>query len=239
MTDIVIVNASHVLQDKEITDILHGMQAWDRLLQAAYGMDAGHYSFATMAQFQAGKTTGAWPIFINNHSSEAGALGWHDASPGGVPFGRVFAGDCKRYGVSWTVDMTHEAAEMRLNPQINKFFRLADGRVAPMEACDAVEDDTLAIVIGNLALSDFVLPTYWTKGQPIRPGTYDYRGKLRGPCPALTPGGYQSLYFDGQWHQVTAMHLGGPASFRSTRFHNSPRRWQLADVPEASMEDAP
>jgi hypothetical protein len=70
-------------------------------------------------------------------------------------------------------------------------------------------------------LSDFVLPAYFSTDA----GPYDYQNRLKGPVPTLAPGGYQSI-FDGEWHQVTARLLGGPASYRSTRYdgrHRVPR----------------
>ncbi len=181
-----------------------------------------------MRQFQDGATSGAWPLFMNNHSRDPGALGWHDLSPGGIPFGRVFWGDCKRYGISGTVDASHEAGEMRVDPTINNFFTLSNGWVVLREVGDAVESDENGITVDNMLFTDFVLPDYFSEKRAAR---YDYQNKLTGPCPTLTPGGYMGVFKDGQWGQVTQMMLGGPPSYRSIRFHNSHRGLSLPTPP--------
>ncbi len=227
--DIVIVNASRVLTDAEIQAVLPSLQKWDStMVRPAWGLDAATYSFATMAQFQAGATAGAWPIFVNNHSRDPGAVGWHDRAPDGQPFGRVFAGDCRRYGISWTVDLSHEAGEMRNDPTIDNFFTMADGRIVLREIGDAVESDENGIVVDGVLLTDFVLPDYFSSKTT---GRFDYQNKLRGPCPALTPGGYMGIFENGAWGQVTAMYMGGRPSWRSVRFHNSHRGLAMPTPP--------
>lgn len=231
MTDIVLVNASTVWTDAQAQAVLPGLQTWDdTYVRPAWGLDKCTYHFARFADFQAGKTTGTWPLFLNRHSIDASALGWHDQTPDGSPFGRVFIGDCIRYGISPTVDLSHEAGEMRLNPHIAKYYTLPDGRVCPVELCDAVESDECGIAVGNMLFTDIVTPNYFSTKQGVQ---YDVQSKLRAPCPSLTPGGYQSIYDTAQgWHQVTALYLGGPPSFRSGRFHNSHRGLQLrASIP--------
>jgi hypothetical protein len=77
----------------------------------------------------------------------AGALGWHDDRDGLV-FSRVFAADCKKYGIDWRIDLTHEAWEMRGDPEINRQVKISNDslgreRVAAIELCDPVEDDSI------------------------------------------------------------------------------------------------
>ena len=220
MVEIVVVNASNVLTDAEVTAVIPAIQKWDdSLLRPAWGFDPCTYSFATWHDFQQRPVDpNRWPLFLNRHSTDPGALGWHDDQSGMI-FGRVFVGDCLRYGVSWTVDLTHEAAEMRGDPTIDKTATLPDGRLALVELCDPVEDDLYAIEIDGVKLSDFVLPSYFSAGA----APYDHRGILRGPCPTLASGGYQSIFDRGNWTQVTAMGLGGPPSYRSQRYHRGHR----------------
>ncbi len=231
MPDIVLVQASHVLTDAVIIGTLPALSRWDNdFLRPAWGLDRAHYSFATLRQFQDGKTAGAWPIFINNHSRDSGVLGFHDLSPGGVPFGRVFVGDCRRYGISWTVDLSHEAGEMREDPDINNFFVMADGRVCMREVGDAVESDENGIVVDNQLFTDFTMPDYFS--HTLRADSHlDYQRKLRNICPALTRGGYMAVYENGAWGQVTALFMGGPPSYRSQRFHQSHRGLSLPVPP--------
>lgn len=224
MTDILIVNASPVLLDGEVSSIIPALQKWDDdYLRPAYGFDRCTYHFMPRGQLPDPNDASVWPIFLNRHSVDPGALGWHDDDSGRV-FGRVFVGDCLRYGVSWTVDLSHEAAEMRGDPHVDQKFVMPDGRISMVELCDAVEADELAITVDGVRFSDFVLPDYWSAKTS---GKFDYQGALTGPCPTLTPGGYMSIWDGRGWTQHTAMFLGGPPSYRSIRFHQSHRRRRM------------
>lgn len=219
MTQIVIVNASHVLTDDAARAVLPAIQKYDdTLLMPAWSLDRCLYTFQNWAEFQSNPPgPDVWPIFINRHSIEAGVLGFH-ALDGWKPFGRVFAGDCLLERILWTVDLSHEAAEIRVNPQLNRTWTMPDGRLALMEACDPTESDDQAIDVDGVKLSNFVLKAYFSTA----PGPWDVQGRLKGPCPTLTAGGYQSIY-DGEWTQVTAMYAGMRPSVRSARWHHGNR----------------
>ena len=221
MSEIVIVNVSDDLADAEAATVIIALQAADDgLLRPAWGFDKCVYSF--MPRGQRPQTNDPrWAITLEHSSTDPGIGGYHDDQAGRV-YGRCFVGDCLRYGVSWTVDVSHEAFEMRGNPDVDATVTLADGRIAAHELCDPTEDDSLAIDVGGIKISDFVLPAYFTGG--AKP--WDYQRRLAGPCPTLATGGYQSLYANGEWTQVTARKLGGPHSYRSLRFdsrHRMPR----------------
>jgi hypothetical protein len=222
--EIVVVNASGALSDADAAAIVPALQVWDDTMVApAWGFDKCTYSFITFNELRAGAldNIGAdvWPLFLNRHSTDPGALGWHTDQTGMV-FGRVFVGDCLLYGLSWTVDASHEAAEMRGDPTINKTWVMPDGRQALMELCDPVEDEILGIDVNGVKLSDFVLPSYFSA--QFNP-PFDYKGRLTAPCPTLAPGGYQSIYDGVSWTQVTSMLMGGPPSYRSIRWHHGHR----------------
>lgn len=221
MTAILIVNACSILTDAEVQSILPALQRWDdEMLRPSYGLDACTYSFMPHGQLPNPADTSVWPIFLNRHSIDDGVLGWHD-DQAGKTFGRIFVGDAMRYGVEWTVTLSHEAAETRVDPQINDLVALPDGRQTLREACDAVESDDQAIDVDGVKLSNFVLPAYW-RNDPL--GPWDYQRRLSGPAPALTPGGYLSIFDGSNWVQITAMHLGGGPSWRSQWAHHSHRR---------------
>lgn len=222
MPTIIIVNASRILSDQEVAKWVPAFQKFDDdILRPAWDFDPCTYDFMTWESWSAAPPADAWPLFLNRHSTDIGVGGFHDDESGRI-FGRIFVGDALRYGVSPTVDGSHEAWEMRGDPTINRTVTLPDGRVALVELCDPVEDDSLGITIDGVLLSDFVLPSYFGIGSTV--GPYDHEAKLTGPCPTLTTGGYQSLYVDGGWTQVTALHLGGGMSRRSQRFHHTHRR---------------
>jgi hypothetical protein len=227
MTDIVVVNASRIYTDAEINSWITPLQKWDdNYLRPSWALDKCIYHFLPYGQMPDPNDTSIYPIFINNHSKDPGALGWHDDQAGKI-YGRVFAGDCKRYGISVTVDLSHEAGETRVDPTINRFYTMLDGRIALVEVGDAVEDDRYGITVDNVLLTDFTMPDYFSNKTT---GRFDFQDKLKAHCPALLPGGYMSLFQDGEWHQLTALYLNGPPSYRSIRFHNSHRRLRIPSL---------
>ena len=237
MPTIILVNASSVLSDSEVAAWVPAFQKFDDdSLAPAWNLDAATYQFMTWASFPwkgADRPPGdVWPLFVNRHSTDPGALGWHTVEQQEV-YGRIFAGDCVRYAIAPSVDCAHEAFEMRVDPYTNRTVTLPDGRIALVESCDPVEDDLLAIDVDGVKLSDFVLPTYF--GLPAVAGWenrgYDFQAQLKGPCPTLTAGGYQSLLVGGQWTQVTARLLGGPCSYRAERFNAGSHRRRRIAVP--------
>lgn len=224
---IVVVNASLVLSDDALRRYVKIMQSFDNeVLAPAWGFAPCEYLFDTWRGFKKQRPNGpsgpddVWPIFINDRSDTADALGWHDGSWQGRPivFGRVFAGDCLKYGADWRTDLTHEAWEMRGDPNIDQQIKipkdaLGRERFAALELADPVEDDLYAIKWKRSKVSDFVLPSYFNGG----PGPWSYGNNLKGPCPTLASGGYQSIYVDGQWTQVMARQSDGMLPYRATR----------------------
>jgi hypothetical protein len=231
MTDIVLVQASRVLPDADVIAALPSLTAWAKLVTDTHAIEPATFSFMQLDDFLAGKGAGAWPIFLNKHSTEPNALGFHDVA-NGAPYGRSFSGDDILDRISPWVTLSHEAGEIIRNPMVQDFVTLRDGSITPRELCDAVEDDIQAIVIDNIPYSNFVYPTYWDVDVQHPLGTkFDYQGRLSGPCPALTPGGYLAILPPGpgqQWGQITARRLGGGGnSVRAERHHNNSLRARL------------
>jgi hypothetical protein len=154
-----------------------------------------------------------WWVVINTHSDEPGALGYHAQQPNGLPYARIFVDDDRQAGVSLSVTISHELAEMIVNPTIDKMVTLGR-RVFIVEVGDAVEDDRLGRVIGKTLCSDFVLPAYF---DPSLPAPYDWLGHLLGPCPAMCPGGYLAFLEGNQWHQIMARLEDNTFSYRALR----------------------
>lgn len=145
---------------------------------------------------------GPWVITIERHSADPGALGWHTAE-GARIYGKVFAGDCERFGVMISVDLDHEIKETVGDPSADLVFKMRNGELAALEACDAVESDIYALDLGEgVKGSDYVLPAYFDRNPPVGV-KFDAGGRLRGPCAALTQGGYMSVTNAGEWTQVS------------------------------------
>lgn len=219
MPTILLVNGWRAGADAELAGYLPAFRVYvDKHVGPAWGV-AASLAFVPFAQRGAADRH-AWWLVIRGHSDEPGALGYHDAHPNGLPFGRIFAGDDLRYGASLPVTITHELAEMLVDPDAAEVVQIGS-RAWAKEAADAVEADELAIEVDGVACSNFVLPAYF---QAESSGPWDYGKRLVGPVPHLTPGGYMSFYRNGQWHQVTARLADGSLSRRSQRPGRNARR---------------
>jgi hypothetical protein len=128
-------------------------------------------------------------LVILDTSDQAGALGYHDTTPDGRPYGKVFlepiltnGGSFKTGSLSLSVTLSHEALEMAGDPYANWW---ADGpnQEHALELCDPVEGDSYDI--DGVSVSNFVGPRWFSNG----PGPYDKMGTLTAPW-TMSAGGY-------------------------------------------------
>ncbi len=203
-TKIQIVNRSTVVRDadgqaytsallKQIAQFLDPATGWPQ---------SGPY---TLGFVPAGKLTDlkAWQVLLLDDSDQAGALGYHDVTPAGLPLGKVFAKTDIQYGESVSVTASHELLEMIGDPNINQVVDAPNGDTYILENCDAVQGDTYTI--DGVKLSDFVFRSWFGTGkQRVGAGTkMDYLGRLTKPF-TLSKGGYISIdRHDGTgWTQI-------------------------------------
>jgi hypothetical protein len=214
MDEIAIINKCSVLSDDNVQAVIPAVQAQINEDFAPIWNVEATVQFIGSGQHV---PKGIWPLYLMDHSDQPGALGYHVDSRGRIE-GKVFAADDQQYGVSWTVDLTHELLEMLGDPTTNTIINLEDGsgRQCIQEVCDAVEDDSIAYMKDGVLVSNFVTPAYFFKADGPK---YDFCGKLTGPAPTLTPGGYLGIYdpSTGQWTQVTARLQNGKLSPRARR----------------------
>lgn len=212
MTDIAIVNACSVLTDAEIAAVVPALQA-----QITEDFTPIWISTATLHFFDKRHKPprGMWLLEILDHSDVPGALGYHVDQRGRVS-GKVFAADDMKFGVSWTIDLSHELLEMLGDPSTEIMAVMPDGRRCMREVCDAVEDDAVAYRKNGVLVSNFCTPAYFYAGPG---GRYDFCYKLHASAPALTPGGYLGIYdpTTGLWTRTTARLVNGDESHRSRR----------------------
>jgi hypothetical protein len=103
-------------------------------------------------------------MYLVDEASVPNALGFHDLNTRDVPFGFVFVLDPN----DWTTALSHEALELILDPMASVLVPGPDPRnndrtvLHAYEACDAVE--RLSYSIGDVLVSDFVTPSYFTPG---------------------------------------------------------------------------
>jgi hypothetical protein len=211
-----IFNDSTVLTDAEVKKAADALQIQvSQHFEPAWGVDANVVFTPKGEQPPAG----SWWLAILDDTDQAGALGYHDVTPDGLPMGKVFAKTDLDNHLSWTVTASHELLEMLGDPDVNltAFIQHAPttGTLYAYEVCDPVEDDQYGYAINGVTVSDFVLPSYFepntaghTKGVK-----FDYRGELTKAVPALLSGGYLSEFdvrHGGGWTQKTAATEGQP-----------------------------
>ncbi len=211
-----IFNDSTVYSDAKVKDAVPALQTQiSRDFAPAWGIDA------TLLFVPKGEIppNGTWWLTILDDSDQAGALGYHDTTPDGLPIGKVFAKTDEDNHLSWTVTASHELLEMLADPDVNLTTFIQDsaqtGKLYCYEVCDAVEDDQFGYAIDGVMVSDFVLPSYFQPGTAgAAAGTkYDFCGKLNAAVPKLLSGGYIGE-FDVKngagWTQLTMATEGQP-----------------------------
>jgi hypothetical protein len=165
----------------------------------------GHFVFVG-----AGKTppAGAWVVALLDSSDMAGALGYHDLTPEGLPLGKVFAGTDRQYGASVSVTLSHEVLEMLGDPWIDLAAQSDDGKFYAWEAGDAVEADSLGYLVNGLQVSAFVTPAWFGHGS----GDVCFpAGRVSRPF-ELAPGGYISVFDPGSGQGWTQLYAQGSSA---------------------------
>lgn len=213
---IYIQNQTSVLSDAQVQAAVAAMQIQlDRDWQPVWGTTA---TLLFASRNQTVPST-AWLISMLDNSDYYGALGYHDETTSGRPYGRVFAKDDITYGYSWTVTLSHELLEMMLDPYINLSVFAQDsatsGLIYAYEVCDACEDDSLGYVINGIKVSDFVYPAWFdimiTNYSGVK---FDHTNHLTEPFQLYT-GGYIGVFpvpnNGNGWSSINAEKIIGPA----------------------------
>lgn len=209
---VAVLNRAKSLSDTEggaITKALQKQVHSD--FSPAWGIDATlHY--VNKNQTDSKYWSGMYNLVFLDSADVANALGYHDLTPDGQPIGKVFVDTTKMYGGAVSVTASHELLEMLLDPDINLVAEdTKRSYFVAYEACDAVEDDSLAYDVGGVLMSDFVLPDFFN---PLAPSEgsfvhkYSFRNNLHRPF-QLAPGGYEAVYIPGKgWQQIVAKDNG-------------------------------
>jgi hypothetical protein len=239
-----VINSSTVLQDSDITPVVDALQQQvSNDFYPTWGINA------ELNFIPSGKTPppGTWWLTILDDSDQAGALGYHDLTPDGLPIGKVFAATDLKIGTSWSVTTSHELLEMLADPNINLTVLVQTnsqtaGTLYAYEVCDACEDDSLGYNIGNVLVSDFVLPSWFESFRSPNSTQFDKQNLITQPL-QLLKGGYIGAFdisSGSGWYQVTAqktpsttMIRGNVGSRRERR--TVPRYQWLKSVPHKQI----
>lgn len=198
---IAVINESTVLTDAQVQAALPALQH-----QVTYHFAPHWNQYGNLHFFSKGAvlpSTYAQMAILDN-SDQAGALGYHDKTAAGLPVGKVFAATDAKYGLSWTVTLSHELLEMLADPRIQRGEQVASGEFYALEVGDPVESDSdgyLVSVTGYapVRVSNFILEAWFDDSGSV-PGPYDYRRQLTAPL-QVRPGGYVSIWDGTTWTQ--------------------------------------
>jgi hypothetical protein len=222
-TIIAIKNLSTVITDHDVEKALPAFQK-----QVSRDFAASDWGIDAKLQLvhKGSKTpAGAWLLGIFDNADQAGALGYHDLTRGGLPLGKVFAKTTLNDGGKWTVTFSHELLEMLADPNINLCALDEEaGRLYAYEVCDAVEADDLGYDIDGVTVSDFVLPGWFEPMHVGKNEKFAFKSKVTAPFQIL-PGGYIG-YLDLQggrgWQQLTTREVSDARSLDARRMGPSP-----------------
>jgi hypothetical protein len=206
-TQISVINESTVLTDADVNPVVAALQQQvTNDFRPIWGTDAE----LTMVPQGTQPPASTWWLVILDDSDQAGALGYHDLTPDGLPIGKVFAASDLKAGTSWSVTASHELLEMLADPNINLtvFVQNANtsGTLYAYEVCDACEDDSFGYKINNILVSDFVYPAWFESFRAEGSTQFDRMNQIHNPLQLLA-GGYIGVFSvtDGNgWQQQTA-----------------------------------
>jgi len=242
-TQISVINESTVLTDAEVTPVVIALQQQvTNDFRPIWGTDA----VLKMVPQGTQPPAGTWWLVILDDSDQAGALGYHDLTPDGLPIGKVFAASDLKAGTSWSVTASHELLEMLADPNINLtvLVQNADtsGTLYAYEVCDSCEDDSFGYQISNVMVSNFVYPAWFESFRPEGSTQFDRMNRIQKPLQLLA-GGYIGVFniTDGSgWQQQTAeknptnlRHRGHVGSRRERRSIN--RNQWITSLPQRKI----
>lgn len=140
---------------------------------------------------EASVPAGADIVAILDDADQAGALGYHDETPSGKPYGRVFVAVSEQDGVSVSSVLSHEVLELFVDPTCCGWEWDGNTTLYAREVGDPVESDSYTIKSHDgtmVEVSNFVFPG-WFDPQAAVGTRLDQLHKLSTPF-TMTPHGY-------------------------------------------------
>lgn len=140
-------------------------------------------------------------LYIADQADIKDALGYHDTNFRGIPYGFVFLDVCQELNEAWSVTLSHEALELLGDMQGNLLVQGPHPQHPKQEVfhwfemCDAVQSQHYEI--DGVAVSNFVLPAYFTLGEQEGSRNDFLARKINGKGLAsfgICPGSYVGFY---------------------------------------------
>jgi len=204
-----IINESTVLTDQQVNAAVPAFQTQvSQDFASAWGINADLTFVGGGQQPDAN----SWWLVILDNSDQAGALGYHDYTPAGLPIGKAFAATDLQFGLKWQITATHELLEMLADPDINLAALAPDLnqahplRLYAREVCDACEADQFGYDINGTPVTDFVYPAWFESFRAPNSTQFDQANKIKKPFQLLKGGYIGILRLTGGegWTQITA-----------------------------------
>lgn len=159
-----------------------------------------------------GFVKGAWAIGIFDNADIANTLGYHDLTPEGLPLGMVFAKTIRESKASLSITISHELAEMLVDPAINLMATGPDVKaVYAYEVADPVQ--ATSFLVNGFKMSNFVYPSYFEAFRLKKTTRFDHLDKIKEPFQILSDG-FQIIFKGGKWTNVFGSKKGQRAYLR-------------------------
>jgi hypothetical protein len=189
---VAVINECTRLSDQEIaTHILAVQEQMDRDVGPLWGFQV------KLNQIPKGDPRPAdqwWMVYFDN-SDKPPDLGYHDLTPANLPMGHVFVETTIEDFQSVSRILSHETAEMLVDPLLNKLVQVGN-RQYIVEVGDPLSMDSLGYLIGGVRVSGIALPGYFYETD----NRYDLHGLLPGPIPTAIHGTFLMWLEDNQWN---------------------------------------
>ncbi len=226
MITIAVFNEATGITDAQVQAMLPAFTIqWNRDLAPAWGIDEVRFEFTPKGQ---PPTSGAWWLVWLDDSDQADALAYHDVTDEGLPLSKVFVKTIVADNASLSVAATHELCEMAVDPTINLAAQDQRGTFWAYECADPVEDERYGYKIGDVLVSDFVLPAWF--GYKSSKGPFDFRNHCTDAFQILAQG-YAQEFGQSGWSQVNGSRVtktraaSAPTGSRRERRLRGTARW--------------
>jgi hypothetical protein len=206
-----VVNKSTLCTDAEVKAMVQAVA--HQLRYDAAPLWGKSPSPVVYASTEADAQPGSWVIAVLDNADQAdqsGALGWHTEDQGEAIYGRVFAGpvldnggDVLHAQLSVASVLSHEVLETFVDPNVNLWADMGNGRAVALEVGDPVEADSYTIAVrdhGDVTVSNFVTPA-WFDPQARAGAPLDYLNTVSSPF-EMTKSGYMITLVEGKVNQV-------------------------------------
>lgn len=139
---------------------------------------------------------GAWGFGFFDSERSGSDDGFHDLTPEGLPFARIFVKNALEDDGTVTMTASHELAEMLVDPSLNMECAYSERVFYDYEVADPVEETSF--LIEGLKMSNFVYPAWFEPFHTTRSTQFDHMGLLSKPF-QIHRGGYARRFWGGKW----------------------------------------